>query len=528
MAQYDFIVVGAGSAGCAVAEGLSRSGKYSVLLVEAGKQDRNLWIKVPIGYAFNFQNKKLNWNYHTEPDDGLHGRSIYWPRGRVIGGSSSINAMAYMRGLPVDYDGWAQSGATGWAWSDVEPAFAKMEKRIAEHTDNPVCVSDLSDQMNPFSKTFLTAATHMGWPIDDDPSPLTCEGIGFYQSTVKNGFRFSAADAFLRPALKRSNVSCVANAIVERVVISNGRAKGIEYRVGAQTFRARANSEIVLCAGAVNSPKLLMLSGVGPADQIKDKGIKLIHDQPNVGQNLQDHLAINYQFRAKSPTLNNILGQIAPRVFEAAKYVVRRNGALSVPVNQVGGYVKSDQSLDWPDMQIYCNPMSYSIGPNGKLKVDGQPGYLLSAQQCRPQSRGQIRLVSSDPNTAPKILPHSLSSDADQTAAIKAVSIIRKIADVRPLRDVTTAPIDRLPETDAQALDDFRKRASTVFHPTSTCRMGTDPRTSVIDPRCRVHGVRGLRVIDASVFPSVTSGNTNGPTMMVAMRATEMMLADQI
>lgn len=521
---FDFIVIGAGSAGCAVVEGLSRSGTHRVLVIEAGGPDRNPWIKVPIGYAMTFANRSLNWSYTAEADAGLNGRSAYWPRGRVIGGSSSINAMAYMRGLPVDYDIWEQMGATGWGWRDVRPAFDAMEQRMTG--DGPVYVADLSDRMNPFSRRFLEAGDQMGWPQVPDISTLTGTGIGYYRSTVRNGFRFSAADAFLKPALRRPNVRCVTRALVEKVIVENGRAVGVQYSRGNQRHIVRAAGEVILSAGAINSPKLLQLSGIGPAPDLRALGIPVVHDLSQVGQGLQDHLAVSYQFRATEPTLNNRLGRLIPRVVEGAKYVLTRRGALSVPVNQVGGYAKSSPELADPDLQIYCNPMSYAIDANGTPRTDREPGYLLCAQLCRPESRGHIRLGSADPADAPRIFPNSLATDYDRQGAVRAVEMVRRLAQAPALRAVTKGAIVPLPEPQ-DALEDFRNRAATVFHPTSTCRMGSDPARSVVDPRCRVHGVAGLRVIDASVFPTVTSGNTNAPALMVGMRAAQMVLADQ-
>jgi choline dehydrogenase len=524
-AEYDFVVIGAGSAGCAVVDGLSRCGRYSVLVIEAGGADRNLWIKVPVGYAMNFRNRALNWAYHTQPDPGLQGRSVYWPRGRVVGGSSSINAMAYMRGLPIDFDDWARSGATGWGWSDVRPAFEQMENRMG--LGGPVHVTDLSDQMNPFSERFLQAGRDCGLPVVDDPSTLADQGIGYYRSTVRNGVRFSAADAFLRPALRRPNVRCVTNAVVEKVILRHGRAIGVRYRVGTTVETVQARAEVVLSAGAINSPKVLTLSGIGDGQRLKALGIPVVADVPQVGQGLQDHLAVSYQFRAKRPTLNNILGRIVPRGVAGLQYLLWRRGALAVPVNQVGGYAKSSPDLDAPDLQVYCNPMSYWFNAAGKPRTERSAGFLLSAQLCRPQSRGEVRITTPDPNAAPEIHPNSLSADYDQQGAIRSVQAIHRLAAAASLAAVTGRAITPLPDAE-NALEDFRARASTVFHPTSTCRMGRDRATSVVDSRCRVHGVEGLRVVDASVFPAVTSGNTNAPTMMLAMRAAQMIIADQI
>lgn len=535
-AQYDYIVVGAGSAGCAVVERLTRDGKSRVLLIEAGGSDRRFWIKVPIGYGVNFMNKSLNWNDHAEPDAGLGGRVAYWPRGKVIGGSSSINAMAYMRGLPVDFDGWADAGATGWSWDAVRPAYERMERHLERGAGGAVhqrgegllSVSDLSDQMHEFSGRFFDAARECGWDICDDLSAATREAVGHYRSTVRGGLRCSSADAFLTPSRGRANLDVVTHALVEKITFDGARAVGLRYRLGEQTVDVAASCEVILCAGAINSPKLLQLSGIGPQALLRGMGIGVQRDLPQVGQGLQDHLAISHLFRATVPTLNNTLGRLVPRVLAGARYLLTRRGPLAVPVNQVGGYVKSTADSAEPDMQIYCNPLSYHIGPDGLPVPDREPGYLLSAQLCRPDSRGEIAIRSADPLDAPVIRANSLATQHDRDGAQRAMAVIDRLAAAPALRDVTRHRL--LPDpavTGPEALmDDFRARAGTVFHPTSTCRMGKTVQDSVLDSRLRVHGVAGLRVVDASAFPSVPSGNTNAPVMMLATRAAEMILED--
>lgn len=535
-ASYDYIVVGAGSAGCAVTERLTRDGKMRVLLIEAGGSDRRFWIKVPIGYGVNFMNQRLNWNDHTAPDAGLAGRSAYWPRGKVIGGSSSINAMTYMRGLPVDFDGWEAAGAVGWSWDAVRPAYQRMERHLEYDPDGKrqirgeglLSISDLSDQMHPFSARFFDAAKECGWGICDDLSAATQEAVGYYRSTVRGGLRCSSSDAFLRPARRRKNLHVVTHALVEKLTFEGSRATGLRYRIGDQTVDVAAQREVVLCAGAINSPKLLQLSGVGSAGLLRRLGIAVQHDLPQVGQGLQDHLAISHMFRTTVPTLNNTLGRFLPRLLAGARYGLTRRGPLAVPVNQVGGYVKTTADCAHPDMQIYCNPLSYQSGPDGLPVPDRDAGYLLSAQLCRPSSRGEIVIRSSDPQDAPVIYARSLSTQQDRDGAGRAIAMIDRLAAAPALRKVTRHRL--IPDqamVDPEALmDDFRARAGTVFHPTCTCRMGHDAQDSVLDSRLRVHGVAGLRVVDASAFPSVTSGNTNAPTMMLATRAADMILED--
>ncbi len=535
-AAYDYIVVGAGSAGCALVERLTRDGRTRVLLIEAGGSDRRFWIKVPIGYAINFANPRLNWGYHAEPDVALNGRRIYWPRGKVIGGSSSINAMAYMRGLPHDFDDWSRAGAEGWSWSTVRPAFERMERHLERGSDGKprvrgeglLTVSDLRDQMSPFSARFLAAAPDCGWDSCEDLSTTTEEAVGYYRSTVRHGLRCSAADAFLAPARRRANLRVVTNALVERITFDGKRATGLRFRTRGETVEVTAGREVILCAGAINSPKLLQLSGIGPAELLRGVGLTVRHDLPEVGRGLQDHLAISHIFRARVPTLNNTLGRVLPRLLAGLHFLAARRGPLGVPVNQVGGYLRSDPALAQPDMQIYCNPLSYTNAADGRPVLDREPGYLLSAQLCRPTSRGEIAIRSADPGEAPLIRPNSLATAHDRDGARRAIGIINRLAAAPALADVTqTRLIPASGSHDLEELmEDFRDRASTVFHPTSTCRMGCGPQDSVLDARLRVHGVAGLRVVDSSAFPTVTSGNTNAPTMMLATRAAEMILED--
>jgi choline dehydrogenase len=354
--------------------------------------------------------------------------------------------------------------------------------------------------------------------------------LSYFRSTVRNGFRHSSADAFLRPALKRPNLRLVSHALVERLNISNGQAWGVHYRTGDQLTSVRAAREVIVSAGAINSPQLLQLSGIGPADLLKSHGIAVEHDLEQVGKGLQDHLAISHYFDAREPTLNNKLGNRFGQLLAGIQYVITRRGALSVPVNQVGGFVRSSDTCSVPDMQVFCNPASYTIAATGKLKIDRAPGYLLSAQPCRPTSRGEVLIASSDPKEAPLIHPNSLSTEADIRAALRACKLVRALALTPTLQNVTK--IRKSPDVTAMSeqemLENFRQRASTVFHPTCTCRMGSDATDSVLDARLKVHGVRRLRVVDASAFPNITSGNTNAPTIMLAMRAADLILEDAV
>lgn len=537
--EFDFIVVGAGSAGCVLADKLSENRRFTVLVIEAGGSDRRFSIKMPMGYGLTFSDGRVNWKYQTEADAGLGGKPAYWPRGKVIGGSSSINAMAYMRGLPHDFDDWAKAGATGWDWQAVRETYDELETVIeADGTVRgfgPVIVSDLKNAMSPFSRHFLNAARDMNWPVLDDlngegPHGVNHhpnEGMGYMRANVRNGQRWSAADAFLRPAQRRQNLSIVSGALVERVLLQGRRATGVRYRMNGSIREVRARREVILSAGAVDSPKLLMLSGIGPASELGKHGIEVLLNHPQVGQGLQDHLAVSHFYWSTEPTLNSILGRRAGQLRAGLAYLLRRRGPLSVPVNQVSGYLRTAGAAV-PDVQVYCNPASYAILPEGIPKVDRDNGFLLCVQPCRPTSRGWITLNSADPADQPRIQPNSLSTDHDRQTAVAASRLIQRLAQTPSLRKVTRerrSP-DILEMNDAELLDNFRQRSGTVFHPSCTCRMGDGPEVSVTDSRLRVHGIGGLRVVDASAFPNVTSGNTNAPTMMLAARAARMVIEE--
>ena len=525
MSEYDYIIIGAGSAGCVLADRLSSDPHTRILLLEAGGSDKRFWIKVPLGYAFAYTDPRISVQCPTQSDEGLAGRQNSWPRGRVVGGCSSINAMAYMRGLPIDFDTWAGSGAAGWDWRTVRAVYDSLESNSDQPEDGPIKVSNLSRHMHPFSNRFLEAAADIGWPVIDNLNSAT-EGLGQYRSTVWKGRRWSAADAFLRPALKRGRVRLETRATAQRLVIDEGAARGVIYRQHGKIITATARREVIVCAGAVHSPQILQLSGIGSGALLQSLGIAVHNSLAEVGRGLQDHLAITYSFSAYPKTLNTILGTPLGRIASGVRYLLTRGGPLAVPVNQVGGYIAS-RSGAAPDVQIYCNPMVYSYGATGP-KVTRAPGYILSAQPCRPTSRGEIRITSPSPDDQPAIWPNSLSTQADCDNVIRAGRLLQQLAQSDTLSRARRSAIgpDLLALDDAALLDDFRARASTVFHPSCTCRMGADPTTSVLDARLRVYGTGRLRVVDASAFPNITSGNTNAPTMMLAARAADMILKD--
>lgn len=537
MSEYDFIVVGAGSAGCVLANRLSESGKYSVLLLEAGGSDLNFWIWMPIGYGKTFYRKSVNWMYQTEPDEGIAGRVSYWPRGKVMGGSSSINAMVYVRGQPEDFDEWREMGNTGWGWDDVLPYFRKAETndRGADDWrggDGPLHVATMDRDLHPLCADFIKAGQELQFPHNPDFNGARQEGVGTYQNTARDGMRMSTARAYIRPARRRANLRVETRAHATKLLFNGSRAIGVAYSQRGTMKEARARREVIVAAGAVNSPQLLQLSGIGPGTALREHGIEVVQDRPGVGQHLQDHLGIDYLFRSRVPTLNQQLGPWYGKLWYGMRYVLTRRGPLSLGVNQAGGFVRTRPGLTKPNMQLFFSPVSYTKATPGKralMNPDAFPGFLLGAQPTRPTSRGHISLRSADPFDAPMIHPNYLSTDEDMQDMLEGSKLMRRFAETPAFARIIESEIVPGPEvqTDEDFIDDIRRRVGTVFHPVSTCRMGPDPARDVVDTRLKVYGVEGLRVADASVFPTLTSGNTNAPVIMLGEKAADLILQDQ-
>ena len=536
MSSFDYVIVGAGSAGCVVANRLSENGRYSVLLLEAGGSDRRFWIQVPIGYGKTYYQKAVNWMYMAEADEGTLNRKSYWPRGKVLGGSSSINAMVYIRGHKLDYDRWAALGNPGWSYDELLPYFKKSEcNQLGENEfrggHGPMSVSDVSNDLHPLCRNFLQAGEQIGERLNEDFNGLDQEGVGLYQTTTRKGVRESTATAFLHPALNRNNLTLRTHAHVSRILFDHKTATGLEYVHKGKTRRVSANKEVILCGGAINSPQLLQLSGVGPEVLLKSQDISLVHESPAVGQHLQDHLGMDYLYTCNQRTLNDELHSWWGKLKAGIRYALTRRGPLGLSINQGGGFIKTHADLAQPNIQLYFSPVSYTRAPAGTrplMNPDPFSAFLLGLTNCHPTSRGHVNIRSANPLDAPEIKPNYLSTDEDINVFLAGVKYLRKLADAPALKSII---IDEVRpgidcQSDAELIDDIRGYAWTCFHPTSTCRMGPGAEDNVVDHTLKVHGLKNLRVVDASIFPFLISGNTNAAAIMVGEKGADLILAD--
>ena len=531
METFDYIVVGAGTAGCVLAHRLSARSRNRVLVLEAGGSDRRFWIRVPIGYGRTYNDPRVNWMYETEPDPGLNGARSFWPRGKVLGGSGSINAMVYVRGQPADFDNWAACGNPGWSWADVRPVFESFENH-ANGGPGLLRVTDVNPMAHPLCRAYIQACEMLGYRYTPDFNGEQPEGVGIYPTTTRGGFRESTVSAYLRPALARANLALKLGAQVRHIEFEGQRASGVSYLWRGIMHRAQAARAVILSAGSINSPQLLQLSGIGDPALLSRFSIQVRHAAAAVGQNLQDHLGINYVYRSRVPTLNNALYPLRGKIRAGIEYLLSRRGPLSMSVNQAGGFIRSSPDKPVPDLQLYFNPASYTSTRTRDRRLmnpDAFPGFLLSFNSCRPTSRGHLAIRSADPDMPPAIFPNYLSTEPDLEEVRIGARLLRRIAATPPLAALIESelqPGTQL-QTDEELLQDFRQRAGSVFHPVGTCAMGNDPGRAVVDARLRVHGIAALRVVDASIFPSLTSGNINAPVTMVAERAAAMILQDE-
>ncbi len=527
MDGYDYIVIGSGTAGSTVASRLTEDLSCRVLVLEAGEADRGFWLRLPVGYFKTIYNAKVSHLYRSEPDEGIGGRRMDCPRGRVVGGSSSINGLIYIRGQREDFDDWEAMGATGWGSRDVLPHFRNVETYAGPPSQfrgahGPLQVSDLRND-NPACRDWLEAARSTGLPDNSDFNGESAYGIGAYQLTLRGRWRDSAASAFLKPALARPNLVLETGAHVTELVFEGSRATGVRYVKDGQPQEARAEAEVLVCAGSVQSPQILQLAGIGPADLLRKHGIKVRHDAPEVGENLQDHLQMRtiVELSDRRDSLNDHVRHPVRLARMGLQWLLDSSGPLTVGAGQVGGAVRTKYAKgDRPDLQLFVMPLSVDK-PGAPLHR--YSGFTTSLWQCHPESRGSIRIDSDDPLRDPLIRPNYLSTQLDRDVIVEGVRMVREIYRQPAFRDRwrrEVVPGDDV-TTDEDILAAVRKAASTVYHLVGTCRMGSDAG-AVVDPQLRVNGVEGLRVIDASVMPRITSANTNAPTYMIAEKAAAM------
>ncbi|HVC52257.1 MAG TPA: choline dehydrogenase [Stellaceae bacterium] len=530
--EFDFIVAGAGSAGCCVAARLSESGKYRVLLLEAGPEDKSPWIHMPMGYAKLFANPQLNWMYESEPEPELGGRTMYQPRGKVLGGTSSINGMVYMRGNPADYNEWRQRGCTGWDWDSVLPYFKKAENQERGPSEThgvggPLNVCDHPVRWE-LADHWITAAVEAGMAPNSDFNNGNQDGAGHFQNTMHKARRWSTAAAYIRPARSRPNLTVATEALATRVLFDGARAVGIAYRQAGVDKEARARGEVIVCGGVYNSPQLLQLSGVGPGDLLQQHGIPVVCESADVGNQLQDHFYVRLAYRCARPiTLNEVGNSLWRRAVAGVQYGLFRSGPLASNGICAGGFARSDPRLDRPDIQLNFSTWSFSHRDAKGVYPHPFPGFSVSAVHLRPDARGSVLIKSPDPTTPPLIRFNFLKTQSDLQALTAGMRLARKITEQPALAPLVVAEL--LPgaavTTDAEFEAAIRTHAQSNLHPVGTCRMGADP-ASVVDPRLRVNGVGHLRVVDASVMPAVPAGNTNAPTIMIAEKACDMILED--
>ncbi|WP_299077198.1 GMC family oxidoreductase N-terminal domain-containing protein [uncultured Ruegeria sp.] len=528
--EVDYAIVGAGSSGCVIANRLSADPKTSVALLEAGGPDRNPWIHIPVGYFKTMHNPSVDWCYRTEPDPGLNGRSIDWPRGKVLGGSSSLNGLLYVRGQKEDYDRWRQMGNVGWGWDDVLPLFKRSEDQERGEDEfhgigGPLAVSNMRIQ-RPICDAWVAAAQTAGYPFNPDYNGANQEGVGYFQLTTRNGRRCSAAVAYLKPIRNRQNLNVITHALVSRIELDGKRATGLIYRDrSGQMKTLKVRREIILSGGAINSPQILMLSGIGDPDHLKDNGVEPIHALPGVGKGLQDHLQARLVFKCNEPTLNDEVRSLFNQARIALKYALFRAGPMTMAASLATGFVKTRTDAQTPDIQFHVQPWSADSPGEG---VHPFSAFTMSVCQLRPESRGELRLDGPDPTKYVKIIPNYLSTETDCRTIVDGVNIARGIARHSPL---TSKISEEFRPTSDLSCDDYegtldwaRSNSVSIYHPTGTCSMGTS-ENSVVDPSLKVNGIGNLRVADCSIMPEIVSGNTNAPAIMIGEKASELIRA---
>ena len=531
MEEFDYVIVGAGAAGCVLANRLSESGKNSVAVIEAGGNDNHLWIKIPAGFNKTVYDDSLNWGYETAPGPYIDDRRIKYPRGKVLGGSGSINGHLYVRGQAADYDTWAQLGCRGWSWSDVLPYFKRAESRVGgtdavRGRSGPLSIEDQQDA-HALCEAYMAANEALGLQRTPDYNSGDQEGTLLYQQMMKKGRRWSPVDAYLRPVLGRQNLKVITGALVERIDLDGKRATGITYRREGQSHQVKARRDVILSGGAINTPQLLQISGIGKPEDLSAIGVGVKHALSGVGGNFRDHYAVRVSALVKGSGSLNERSRGLPLVGEVLRYAFTRKGLLASSPSHAGGYYRTRPGLETPDMQLYFAPASYGAGRYGTAELDTVPGMTLGASQLRPESTGHVKALSADPTAKPEIQPNYLAVQSDRDALLSAMKYLRQLLATPPLSDYVIRENFPGPEvqSDAQWMAHARATGSTTYHPVGTCKLGTDPM-AVVDPQSmKVIGLDGLRVVDASCMPRMVSGNTYAATNMIAEKACDLIPA---
>jgi choline dehydrogenase len=534
--NFDYIIIGGGSAGCVLADRLSQDRQAHVLLIEAGGEDRSLWLKLPAGYAKAYFNPALNWMYRTVPQAALGGRQVYAPRGKVLGGSGAINAMIYVRGQPSDFDDWRDRGNPGWSWDDVRPVFEALEDAPwgdprTRGRGGPIGLTSMRGKTHPIVADFLQACRELGLPATADYNGGPFEGAMVYDINVRRGLRSAPHVTHLGPARERPNLTVWTDTLAHRLLWGSGRqVLGVDVQRQGQSISVRARREVIVAAGAVGSPLLLQRSGLGDGARLQELGVTVQHHLPAVGQRLQDHLCVSYYYEANRPTLNDVLRPWWGQAWAALQWAISRSGPLGLSVNQSGGFFRGRADLAQPNLQLYFNPLSYRIPEDPRYAVRPEPGsgFLMAFNACRPTSQGRVSISGTALDAPALIDPNYLATEQDLQEAIQGSRLLKALSETAALRQVTQ--LETLPGpsvvTDEQLLAYFRAHCGSIYHLCGSCAMGPDPRDAVVDSRLRVHEVAGLRVVDASVFPSIPSGNIHAPTLMVAERGAQFIRAE--